>query len=600
MTKFRKVGSGLNLRKTLELVWSLTGGLTLWVVFLIFLETGLFLGSLYALKGLIDLIAGQVYLEIGGQQQIMQQIGIAGILAVLHNGMKSITVYFSEKQAALVAEHINDRIHGTAVQMNLSFYESPAYFDLLQRAKEAGADRPNAVLISLLDTLKNALNLGAIAAVMVGIDWILLPLLVAFIVPSLFVKIVYSEKLYALRLKNTGLERKSSYLSQLITTDAPAKEIRIYGLGEYLKDKYLQIRYALLKERLNIASKRTKSEVFTHLLASAGFFACIFYMTMSALDGGVGAGDIAIFMVIFPQVFHLLQGFAIGISVIYQNNIYVQSIFELFGLEAQQGKESPSAKGKVPLPASLIEMKDVSFTYPHAQTKSLDRIHLKMEYGQIVGLVGMNGAGKSTLIKLLTRLYEPDEGQILWNGQNINEVDETLYRKQFGVVFQDFTRFHATVQDNVRFGDLSTDAEARIHEMIHRTGASSFVDHFEQGMYTMMGRQFEDGREVSIGQWQKLATSRALYNTGSYVILDEASSALDTHSEWELFGSLRQKIDGRGALLISHRYSTVRQADYIYVLSEGQIIEEGTPHELSLRKGAYYDLFKDEFNSIAS
>ena len=171
------------------------------------------------------------------------------------------------------------------------------------------------------------------------------------------------------------------------------------------------------------------------------------------------------------------------------------------------------------------------------------------------------------------------------------------YRKQFGVVFQDYTRFHATVEDNVRFGNIDKTpvSEEEIQKALNLTGASIFVQQFEQGMYTMMGRQFEDGKEVSIGQWQKLATARALYNDGHYVILDEASSALDTHAEWELFGALREKIEGRGALLISHRYSTVRQADYIYVMSEGKVLEEGTPDHLMARKGAYYDLFKDEW-----
>jgi ATP-binding cassette subfamily B protein len=599
VSKVKKIGSGLDLGETLKLVWSLSGGLMVGVVLLILLETALFLGSLYALKGLIDLIANQQYAEPGGTTLIIRQIIGAGILAVLHNGLKSITVYYTEKQAAFVAEHMNDRIHATALHMDLAFYESPSYFDLLQRAKEAGADRPNAVLISLLDTLKNSLSLLAIASVMVGIDWILLPLLILFVFPTLLVRIVYSEKLHALRVQNTGLERKSDYLSQLITTEGPAKEIRIYQLGAFLKEQYLHIRYALLKQRLQIASKRTNNEVVSHLLASAGFFACIYYMTLGAIEGNVGAGDIAIFMIVFPQVFHLLQGIATGISVIYQNNIYVQSIFELFSLENKTKESLSKDLPAVQLPAKSIELSGIHFTYPNATSKTLENIHLHLPYGKIVGLVGMNGAGKSTLIKVLTGLYKPDQGKVFWNGQSIQSFDPFSYRSQFGVVFQDFTRFHFTVADNVRFGAIhqETFEEKNIQSALHRTGADGFVDHFEQGMYTMMGRQFEDGKEVSIGQWQKLATARALFNEGSYVILDEASSALDTHAEWELFGSIREKINGRGALLISHRFSSIRQADYIYVLSEGKMIEEGTPTELIEQKGAYYELFKDEFVS---
>ncbi len=593
--RLKQIVSNLDVRKPIALVWSLAGGMTLLVVLMIVVETALFFGSLYAVKGLVDIVAQQDFGSPAFANQIIRQVALAGILAGFYNVVKAVSAYTTERQAAKVSEYINNKIHEKAVSLELAYYESPAYFDILQRAREAGAERPNAVIIALLDTVKNLLSMLAIASIIIAIDWLLLPILVLFVLPTLFVRIHYAGKANDLRIKNTPLERKTTYLSNLTTTEISAKEVRAYNLGDYFKKQYFTIRLQLMTERLKISLQRTKGEVITTSLASLGFFACIFYIAMGAINGTVSAGDITIFLVVFPQIFNLLQGITAAISTVYQNNIFVNSIFELFEIKSDFAEtKTPIA---IPSRGSLtLAMQHVSFTYPHRQTPALKDVNMEIPVGKIVGLVGLNGAGKSTLIKLLTRLYDTTEGAIKLGGVDIRQFSLADYRREIGVVFQDFTKFNVSVSENIFLGDIFR-SEQDIDDMskaARLSGAYEFIRHFDKGYDTMMGRIFDDGQEVSIGQWQKLAIARALYNRGRFLILDEATSALDATAEYALFDTLRSHFGSKGTLVISHRYSTVRNTDYVYVLDEGRIIEEGPPLVLARANGRYAALFNKE------
>lgn len=587
--------SNLRITRTLRLVWSLTRGWMALVLFMIILETALFLGSLYALKGLIDVVANSGGNPSEYADSIMRQVLLAGAMAILYNIAKAISAYTSEIQAAKVAEHLNDRIHEKAVELELSFYEFPQYFDILQRAKESGSEHPNAVIMAILDTLKSLLSLLAVTSILVSIDWLLLPIMACFVLPTLIVRVFYSDKLNALRLKNTPIERETNYYSQLITSESSAKEIRSYNLGNYFKQQYIDIRLRLMNERFKISFHRTKSEVMTAALASAGFFACIIYIVRGTFEGAVSAGDITIFLVIFPQVFTLLQGISWGIAVIYQHNIYVNSIFELLDLKGKF-RESESPKPVPKADALTLEFRNVYFSYPFDDKPTLHDINMSITQGRIVAVVGANGAGKSTLIKLISRLYDPDSGAITLQGIDVKDLASKDYRKQISTVFQDFCKYNVSVAKNIFLGNIDKDNhhEKDIEVAARQSGAHDFIKDFPEGYDTMMGRIFENGHEVSIGQWQKLATARALYSASRFLILDEATSALDSKSESGLFTSLRSYIGNRGALVISHRYSTVKHADYIYVLSDGTVVEEGAPDALVALNGHFVNLFRTE------
>ncbi|MBK1439202.1 ABC transporter ATP-binding protein [Parapedobacter sp. ISTM3] len=588
--------SNLQIARTLRLIWSLEGRGMLFVVAMIVVETAFLFSSLYALKGLIDIIA-----ESGGHlgthvEAVIRQILIAGALTLFYNIARAISFYSSEIQSAKVAEHLNDSIHAKAVELDLSFYESPGYFDKLQRAKEAGDGRPHAVLMALVDTAKNLLSLGAIAYLFIAIDWLLLPIMACFVLPTMMVRIVYSDKLKALRIRNTAIERASNYYSQLITAESSAKEIRSYGLGAYLKQCYFNIRMRLLTERYKLTKQQTTREIATTALASIGFFACMAYMVNKAIHGAVTVGDISIFLVMFPQLFSALQATTNGISTVYQNSIFMDSIFDLLDLKSTF--DDPKAARAVPQDDEplVLKFEQVSFHYPFDSRLVLRNINLMFPQGKIVAIVGANGAGKSTIIKLLNRLYDPVSGRITLQGTDIRKFSSNAYRKQIGVVFQDFCRYHVSVSENIAFGniDLANHESAAIKQAASQAGAHGFISALPKDYQTVLGRVFEGGSELSIGQWQKLATARALYHPGRFLVLDEATSALDTQSENGLFASLRSFLGTRGAIVVSHRYSTVKQADYAYVLREGEVVEEGIPEELIAKNGYFTALFNTD------
>lgn len=565
----------------------------LFSVSMIIVETVLFLGSLYALKLLVDEISKINVHDPEAEYQIVKHVVIAGIFSILYSIARFVSAYAIEVQATKVSNFIDDRIHETAIQMDLSYYESPAYFDILKRAKDAGADRPNLVITTLLEITKNVLNLCAIGSLFIAINWLLLPLLIVFALPTLFVRIYFSNKQNEWRIKHTPLERKSGYLSNLLTSDISAKEIRSYNLGTYFKKLYLTFRMEILQQKLDLSYKRTSKEIITTGIGSIGFFTCIAYIALGTVSGTNSVGDIVMFLMIFPQSFNLIQYISSGISILYTNNIFINSIFELFDLKPSSSDQGFSREIPVRTEMDLI-VKDLNFTYPGSDRPTLKNISLRIPSGKIIAIVGLNGAGKSTLIKLLCGLYKVDSGEISLGNININQFDVSTYRRQVSAVFQDFSRYNFSAEENIWFGNI--DKEAVYQEIVkasENAGASSFIEKLPNGYKTMMGKLFEDGHEVSIGQWQKLAIARALYSEARFLILDEATSALDALAEKELFESFRKHIGNRAAVIISHRHSAVKHADYIYVLSGGQILQEGTDSDLLNMEGDYSKLFKE-------
>ena len=449
VAKFKRLRTNLHLKRTVGLVWSVAPKWTTIAIAMVVAESGLFFASLYFLKLLINAVARH---NTPGGHAVTYYIFAAGGVSILYAISRSVATYVAEVQAARVSEYIDDKIHKCAIELDLSFYESPAYFDILKRAKEAGVDRPNAIVTNLIDTIKNCMMLLALGSVLVSIDWLLLPLLILFVIPTMLVRINFSEKLYTWRLKHTSMERKSLYLGSLVTSDSSAKEIRSLGLGRYFRSFYSNIRLKLLAERLHISRKSTGNEIITTTLATTGFFACMAYIILGISAGNIAVGDISLFLIVFQQSFTQMQALSGCISNLYQNNIYVTNVFELFDLKPV----ITDSQNTIPVPEGNINVsvKNLNFVYPHTQKSVLRNINLKIPSGKIISIVGLNGAGKTTLIKLLSRLYDPTSGTININDIDIKSFNPSEYRKQVSVVFQDFGRYNFSAADNIRFGDI--------------------------------------------------------------------------------------------------------------------------------------------------
>lgn len=588
--RVKKLKSNLHLARTLRLIWSVTRGWASLTVGMILVESALFMASLYVFRLLIDVMA-----RPGSAAEkttlIIQYLSAAAAATILYVIARSITALITETQASKVSQHIDDKIHACATSLDLSFYESPAYFDTMKRARDAGPERPNAIFTNMVDIAKNGMMLAVIGSVLISISWLLLPLLALFILPTLLVRISFADRLYKWRMQQTSLERKSSYLSSIITGDTAAKEVKAFGLGNYLRKLYSGIRSQLLLERLKITRRTTFNEVITTVLATLCLFTCIAYICISTVRGTTTIGDVTLFLFVFPQLFTVLNALSGGISALYQHNIFVSNLYELFDLKATLSE--PEHPLPVPTHATAdLSIEGLSFTYPHAKDVALNNIDLRIPSGKVVAVVGLNGAGKTTLIKLLARLYDPSKGSIKLGGTDIRRFRSEDFRKQVSIVFQDFGRYNLSAKDNIRFGDIdAVRPDEQIHQAAKQSGADTFIKKFPDGYETIMGRVFEDGREVSIGQWQKLAIARAFYGQSQFIILDEATSALDAKAEQELFESFRENIGNRGVLIISHRLSAVKHADHIYVMADGKITQHGTHEQLVSVPGEYARLF---------
>lgn len=588
--RIRVIKSNLNVVHILKFIWKVSPRKTLISLGCILVETGVFFVSLYALKLLIDTVSENTD-NLNGPE-VINSLLVAAISGIVYIAIRSLSAYISEMQSQTIAEHISDEIHEKTIALDLAFYESPDYYDMLNRALNAGTDRPAAVINTLFEIVKTIMSLFAFGTVLITIDWMLLPILALFVIPTMLVRISFADKFNAWRIRKTPLERQSQYYSNLITTETHAKEIRSYDLGRYFKTAFMKIRMVLLGEKLKISRDRTKNEVLTASLSSIGFFSCIAYIIMGPKTASIG--DITVFLVIFPQSFTLLQALSSCISTLYHHNIFINSIFELFELKPSLREPVRPEPVQSYLPVTF-EFKKVNFSYPKTTKTVLQDISFKVKSRQIISIVGMNGAGKTTLIKMLCRFYDPQEGQILMDGKDIRNYNSKEYRKQIGMVFQDYAKYQVTAADNIRFGNLEKKFDLEeIKEAAKKSGANLFIEKFPKQYDNMMGRIFDNGHEVSIGQWQKLANARCLYSDARLLIFDEATSALDAQAEKEFFDDFRKHIGDRAAIIISHRHSAVKNADHIYVLSGGRISQSGTDEELLNQEGDYANLFKND------
>lgn len=587
--KVKNLYNNLHLKKTVRLIWQISPTQATLTLLFLLLENICWVGTIYTLKLLIDKLVKRSVANTGN---ITPAVVVAGSVAILYVCVKGISSFLNEKQSAVVNNHIDKEIHQHTINLDYSCYEDPAYLDILKRAREAGIDRPYAVVSGLVEIGKNAFTLASMGYILISIDWMLLPLLCLFIAPILIVRLTFSERHYALQKKHTGIEREAHYLSTLITSDTSAKEIRSFSLGRHLLNKYLAIKRTLLQHQLKLNRQSAIIELVCTVIATACFFAVTAYIIFGILNGKTSVGDIAVFLVVFPQSFSIMQGLAGGISRLYQNNRYLSDVFALFELKSIIESSAIAGANIEKTPNDFV-VDNIYFKYPHAPDYVLENVQLTIPAGKIVGLVGLNGAGKSTLIKLLCRLYDPVKGTIRIGEKDIRELDITDYRSKVSVVFQDFAKYNMTVTENIWFGNIHLPMNITgVKKAAEEAGAISYINNFPHQYDTVLGRIFENGHEISIGQWQKLAIARAFYSNSMLVILDEATSALDAIAEQELFVNLRQKLGNRAALVISHRLSTIQQADLIYVMGDKKIVEYGTHETLLQKNGTYTALYK--------
>jgi ATP-binding cassette subfamily B protein len=420
--------------------------------------------------------------------------------------------------------------------------------------------------------------------------WLVL-ILLGTSIPSFIAETRYSEQGFRLLTRRAPETRQINYLARLLTEDTAAKEIKLFNLGDTLLRRYVALFDKFFREDRSLAFRRAVAGFSLGLIATMGFYGSYAWIVWRTVQGSISLGDMTLYLTIFRQGQSTFQSILAAVGNIYENNLFMANYFEFLEIDPQMALPGPVKKP----PASLqqgIEFRGVGFRYPENDEWVLRNVDLNIKPGEKIALVGHNGAGKTTLIKLLSRLYDPTEGTILFDGVDIRELDPQALRQKIGVIFQDFVRYHLPVRENIGFGQIeAADRMDKIVESARKSGAEAMINDLPEGYQTMLGRWFHGGHELSLGQWQRIALARAFMRDADILVLDEPTASLDAETEYEIFQNFKQLTEGKMAILISHRFSTVRMADRIVVIQHGRIAEIGSHEELLRREGIYAELF---------
>jgi ATP-binding cassette, subfamily B, bacterial len=480
-------------------------------------------------------------------------------------------------------------MHRKSASVDLINFEDPEYYDCLSRATREATWRPNNILNNFISVLRSLASLIFMAGLLLTFNWIFAVLLIVANIPGIWMRFHFAEILYEFRRQETPEERKSAYFNWLLTGERPSREIRLFGLAGYFMELFRQSFLKHKEQELTIIRKRTLVELGSDLFKAAAFLLIILAIADSTVKEKISLGQMAMYLVAFRQGMVYIREFLSSSASLYEDGLFISDTFDFLKLE-----ENITAEKPVHEPLTLkqgISVENLSFRYPGNSSLAINNISLNIGKGEIVAIVGPNGAGKSTLVRLLCRLYDADSGIINYDGINIRHFDPVKYREHFSVVFQDFMLYNMSAGENIRMGNINSKDPERIRMFASETGIDTIIRNLPAGYDTPIGTLFKDSRELSWGEWQKLALARALYRDASVLVLDEPSSHLDADTEYEIFRNFRKLVTGRTSILISHRFTNVSLADRIIVLDKGIIVESGSHSELMRQKGVYYLMY---------
>jgi len=583
-------GTVRGLPKVAKLTWQASPALTI-VITLVTLLSGLLpTATAYIAKLLID----SVVAAIQGHGTKNAIVGVAlfqfGIL-VLTAVSQALTTYGQSLLQERMTLTIRHQVMNHASELHLSYFEGSASYDMLRQAAQEAPTRPLSMMNSALGLIRTLITFGSMIALLVSISPLLALVALVAPIPAFISQSKYGARAFWLTLMMSPLKRRMDYLSSLVTTDTYAKETKLFGLGPYFVDRFQRLGQVFYDRQRTLTRKRSLSSTSWGLLSTAAGSAIALYIALEAVGGRLTLGDLALYTAAAASVQTSVQGLFTAFSGMYENNLYLDTLYRFLGTKP----EIVAPPEPRPLPSTVeghIRFEEVSFTYPGAPEPALDGVSFEIRPGETVAVVGRNGAGKSTLFKLLCRLYDPTGGRILLDDVDIREYDPVELRRRISAMFQDYVTYQGTAAENIGLGDLThlVDRE-RIETSAKRAGADERIERLPSGYDSPLGRWFDQGVSLSGGEWQKIALARAFLREAPILILDEPTSALDAQAEHDLFARLRELSEGRTTLYISHRFSTVRQAERILLLENGKVAEYGSHDELMAAKAGYAELF---------
>jgi ATP-binding cassette subfamily B protein len=580
---------------TFRLFWEASPKLAVVLGLLTLVAAGLPAGIAWVGKLIVDAVVAAAQGSAEARSRVYGLVGLEfGLMlgsAVVERGL-TLT---RELLRANLGNLLNERILKKALELELRHFEDSDTYDKMQNARREANSRPLSLVMQAFSIVRNGITLSTFAALLIALSPWSVVVLAAASVPAFIAEARLAAQGFRLYSWRAPEGRKLNYLEWILTRDNHVKEVKLFGLGPLVLGRYRTLFQKFFTEDRALAFKRMGWGLGLGLLSLAAFYGCYLYVAGRAASGGISVGDMVLYLGVFRQGQAAFQGILTSIGSMYEDALFMSNLFTY--LDIPTGGEVPRvlpAKSPPRGRSNAIELRDVSFRYPGKEAWALRDVTLTLKPGQKLALVGENGAGKSTLVKLLLRLYEPTAGEILYGGVNVLDMDVGDLRSRFGAVFQDFVRYQFNVAENIGLGHVpALEDRNRIVRAAEVGGASGVIEALPKQYDTMLGGWFEKGQELSAGQWQKLAVARAFMREDAEVlILDEPTASIDAEAEHALFERFQALAADRIAIVISHRFSTVRMADQIAVLHNGHVEELGSHDELMAKDGRYAHLFR--------
>ena len=588
-----KIQQALRVDRAIQLVWQAAPGWTMANLFLQVVQGVLPLAALYLIKLIVDGVTLSITAadKTEAFSHVMFFIVIAAGIALLNALCQLLANMANQAMSLAVTDHIFDLMHAKSVEVDLEYYENPQYFDTLHRAQQEGPFRPTVIVNDLIRLVQNSVTLLAMAGLLITLHWIVAVILFVAVLPGIIVRIHYSNKLFQWHRQRTRTERQASYMNWILTGDMYAKEVRLFGLGDLLIERFSRLQKKLRIEKLLLAKKQSMADFLAQTSATLAVFGSFAYIAYKTVHGHITLGDMVMFFQAFQRGLNAMRDLLGGMASLYENNLFLSNLFDFLTLKPKVTEPPYPRPLPVPMRQGII-FDSVSFTYPSSTRKVLEDVSFVIAPGETVALVGRNGCGKTTLAKLLCRLYDPQHGSITFDSINLKEFEIKLLRREISVLFQDFVKYYLSAKENIWFGNVELPQDEQcIKTAAGQAGVDELIEKLPMGYDTVLGKWFENGEELSRGEWQKIALARAFLRKSQIILLDEPASSLDPQAEYEIFQRFKELAEGTTAIFISHRLSTVKMADRIFVMDKGRIVESGTYEELMQTKGRFADLF---------
>ena len=580
-----------NIRPLLGMVWETSPPLVLATTVLRLFRALLPLAMLWVSKLILDAVVGRIVGKSGNLQHLWQLVALELGLAVLSDLSGRANTLFDSLLGDRFTNRVSVRLMRHATELDLASFEDPVFYDKLERARRQTTGRLT-LLPALLNLCQDLLSLVSLSGVLfVFSPWLML-LLVAAVIPAFLGETHFTTLAYSALFRRTPERRLLDYLRFLGAGAQSAKEIKIFGLGPHLTDQYHQVSEAIDAENKILGVRRAIVGGGLNLIATGGYYGAYVVVLFRVLAGGISIGTFTMLTGAFQRSRSYIEKILSSFNDISEQAMFLTDLFDFFEMKPS----IHSLPNALPAPRPIrqgFEFRHVDFAYPGSDRRVVKDINFRLYPEEKIALIGENGAGKTTLVKLLARLYDPTAGSILLDGIDLREYDVDDLRREVGVIFQDYMRYDMVVHKNIGFGKIEElQDRPRVEIAARKSLANELVNRLPNGYDQMVGRRFEGGLDLSGGEWQKIALARAYMRDAQLLILDEPTATLDARAEYEVFQRFADLTRGRMAVLISHRFSTVRMADRILVLADGAIQEQGTHQQLVSLGGRYAELFE--------